>query len=136
VDKEERVWVADRENSRIQIFDSHGKFLEQKTDLIRPTDIFIDDENTVYVTELCERISILTIDGKLLARWTSGEQNKETALFMAPHSIAVDSQGDIYVGESSMSHLGGGVNRGTRALQKFSRVVGDTVHTSPLSPSR
>jgi streptogramin lyase len=40
VDKQDRVWVADRENSRIQIFNAQGEFLSQWTDLSRPSDIF------------------------------------------------------------------------------------------------
>jgi len=119
VDKQERVWVTDRENNRIQIFDARGEFLEQWTDLIRPTDIFIDDEETVYVSEMGRRVSIFTMDGELLARWGSQGQNKETDLFVAPHSIAVDSRGDLYVGEASFALIK--IDRGSRTLQKFTR---------------
>lgn len=119
VDKQERVWVVDRENNRIQIFDARGEFLSQWTDLSRPTDIFIDDEETVYVSELCLRVSIFTNDGRLLARWGGGGKDKETSLFIAPHTIAVDSRGDVYVGEVSVTY--GGVDRGSRTVQKFAR---------------
>ena len=40
-----RVFVADRENNRMQIFDSEGNFLEQWLDLARPCDIYIDDDS-------------------------------------------------------------------------------------------
>jgi len=119
VDKRERVWVADRENHRIQIFDARGEFLNQGTDLNHPTDIFIDDEETVYVSALSRRVSIFTIDGKLLARWGNQGQVKETDLFIAPHTIAVDSHGDIYVGEVSGTH--DRIDRGSRTVQKFAR---------------
>ena len=119
VDKQDRVWVVDRENNRIQIFDARGEFLSQWTDLIRPTDVFIDDEETVYVSELSPRVSIFTIEGKLLARWGSQGQDEETALFVAPHTIAVDSRGDLYVGEVSMTHAK--IDRGSRTVQKFAR---------------
>ncbi len=115
VDKQERVWVADRENSRVQIFDAQGKFLDQLTDLSKPSDIFIDPEETVYISELNTRISIFTIDGKLLSRWGRQEQNKETDRFIVPHDIAVDSRGDIYAGEIITNYAG------SRALQKFAR---------------
>jgi DNA-binding beta-propeller fold protein YncE len=53
IDKRDRIWVADRENSRIQIFDDKGNFLTQWTDhLIRPTDVFIDEDETVYVSTM------------------------------------------------------------------------------------
>jgi len=122
VDKRERVWVVDRENNRIQIFNAQGEFLTQWTDLSRPTDIFIDDEETVYVSGLSPRrgVSIFTIDGKLLARWGSQqEEDKETALFLAPHAIAVDSRGDLYVGEVSVTYAR--IDRGPRTVQKFAR---------------
>jgi streptogramin lyase len=120
LDRQGRVWIADRENSRIQIFTPQGEFISEWTDVIRPTDIFIDDEETVYVSELCLRVSIFTIDGKLLARWGNEGKDKETALFHAPHAIAVDSRGDIYVGEVSMT--GAGIDKGPRTVQKFARV--------------
>ncbi len=126
VDKQDRVWVCDRQNDRIQIFDTQGKFLNQWTDLIRPTSMVMDDEGTVYVSELSRRVSIFTNDGKLLARWGEGKpvqrptegKELEPTLFIGPHSIAVDSRGDIYIGE--ICRLGG-VNRGTGAVQKFAR---------------
>jgi len=119
IDKEDRVWIADRENHRVQIFDTEGKFLEQWTDLIRPTHVFIDDDNTVYISELCRRISIFTIDGKLLARWGNEAHALDAPLLVGPHVIAVDSRGDLYVGEVATAF--GKVDRGARTIQKFAR---------------
>ncbi len=119
IDRQGRIWISDRENSRLQIFNAGGEFLSEWTDVIRPTDIFIDDEETVYVSELCLRVSIFTIDGKLIARWGNEGKDKESALFHAPHAIAVDSRGDLYVGEVSMTSAG--VDKGSRTIQKFAR---------------
>jgi len=119
VDKQDRVWIPDRENHRIQIFNAQGEFLNQWTDFIRPTDIFIDDEEIAYVSEMGLRVSILTIDGKLLARWGNEGLDKESALFLAPHAIAVDSRGDLYVGEVSKTYAG--VDKGPSVVQKFAR---------------
>ena len=47
-----RVFVADRENNRIQIFSPDGEFLSQWTDLARPCDIYIDADEVVFVPEL------------------------------------------------------------------------------------
>lgn len=118
VDRRGRVWVADRENHRIQIFEADGKFLTQWTDFVRPTDLCIDDE-TVYVSELSMRIGVFTIDGRLLTRWGNPGVKKEEALLLAPHAIGVDSHGDIYVGDASMTLMQ--VDRGARAVQKFVR---------------
>lgn len=117
-DGDDRLWVTDRENSRIQIFDADGEFLAEWTDLIRPTDVAIHD-GTVFVSELCNRVSVFTIDGELLTRWGNGDHPEDDPLFLAPHSIAVDSSGDLYVGEVSYTHSG--TDRGARTIQKFAR---------------
>jgi sugar lactone lactonase YvrE len=119
LDRQHRVWVVDRENHRIQIFSQDGTFLTQWTDLFRPTDLAMDDEGIVYVSELCRRISIFDLEGRLLARFGNADRPPESPLFIAPHAIAVDSRGDLYVGEVSMTHAG--VNKGANTLQKFVR---------------
>jgi len=117
VDILDRVWVPDRENSRIQIFDGEGKFITEWTDVIRPTDIFIDNNEIVYVSELAPRVSIFTFEGKLLTRWGNKRSNPVTDLFVAPHAITVDSIGDIYVGEVSMTSAK--IDKGSKTVQKF-----------------
>jgi len=77
VDQQDKVWIPDRENSRIQIFNAQGEFLNEWEDVFRPTDICMDDEGIVYVSELCLRVSIFAPDGRLLARWGTEEQNTE-----------------------------------------------------------
>ena len=92
VDKEGKVYVCDRENSRIQIFSGEGQFITMWNDIHRPTDIAMDAEGNFYVSEFEDdgsstRVSVLGGDGRVLARWES----------RAPHGIWVDSQGDIYI---------------------------------------
>ena len=41
-------------------------------------------------------------------------------MFAAPHTIAVDSRGDLYVGEVVMTM--GGIGRGSRTIQKFAGI--------------
>lgn len=120
IDGQSRVLIADRENSRIQLFSQDGRFLEQWHDVIRPTGIFIDANGIVYVSEFCLRVSIFTPNGELLSRWGNTSPVKEGALFLAPHGIAVDSHGDVYVGEVSKTYSG--VDRGIRTIQKFRRI--------------
>jgi DNA-binding beta-propeller fold protein YncE len=126
VDKQDRVWVPDRENSRIQIFDAGGHFLTQWTDVVRPTDVFIDDDDVVYVPEIGHvadagpRISLFSIDGRVMARWGCAPADHKTDLFVSPHAVAVDSRGDVYVGEVALTHSG--IDRGSRVVQKFARM--------------
>jgi DNA-binding beta-propeller fold protein YncE len=120
VDMQDNVWVVDRENGRIQIFDIEGRFIDQWKELSRPTDLIMDDEGTVYVSELNQRLSIFQKDGKLLTQWGSQGENPDTALFLAPHAVTVDSQGALYIGEVSGTFAK--VDRGARAVQKFTRI--------------
>ncbi len=90
-----RVFVADRENSRVQIFSPEGEFLTQWMHLARPTDIYIDTDNTVYVTEFDALICIMTLDGEILARWTLPTVTPGSG--NGGHAIWVDSRGDLYI---------------------------------------
>ena len=123
VDKHERVWVAERENNRIQIFDDHGNLMNIWTELHRPSDVFVDQNDIVYVSELRQRVSIFTIKGTLLARWDSEGQGEreglDQALHLDPHAITVDSHGDIYIGEASMT--GYKIDRGSKVVRKYKR---------------
>ena len=88
-----RVFVADRENNRIQIFSPGGEFLSQWAGLARPCDIYIDRDEVVFVAELDAFMSILNIKGDLLSRW-SGPTDA------GAHALWVDSRGDLYVNQN------------------------------------
>jgi sugar lactone lactonase YvrE len=97
VDSRDRVIVCDRENQRIQFFDRTGAYTGEWTDLKAPMQVYIKDE-IIYLAEARQQISILTLDGEVLARW--GSQGAAPEQFKdSPHSIWVDSHGDIYVSE-------------------------------------
>jgi streptogramin lyase len=117
IDKQDRVWIPDRENHRVQIFDTEGKFLDEWIDLWRPTHVYMDKDEIVYISELSRRISIFTIEGELLSRWGNESHSLDDPLFVGPHVICVDSRGDLYVGEVATTF--GKVDRGARTIQKF-----------------
>jgi DNA-binding beta-propeller fold protein YncE len=144
VDRQSRVYVADRENSRIQIFSPEGKFLTQWTDTGRPMQVFIDANDLAYVCDVGFRAgrfpwnpappepvrgaytSIFDLEGKLLSRWGGSADPCAAGDFFAPHGICVDSKGAIYVGEVVMSAGGrkGLVPATCHSLQKFVPVAG------------
>ena len=114
-DAEGWVYVADRENHRIQIFGEHGRYETQWNNLYRPCGLFLEDgaNGICYVAELGPhmalnrsfpnlgpRISMLARDGSLVAR-IDERTGLPSGRFIAPHGIAVDSRGDIYLGEVS-----------------------------------
>lgn len=138
---DERVFVADRENSRIQIFSLAGDLLAIWDHAQRPTDICADGRGLLYVTSLPWRagvaefghppapyslpggVSVLDLAGNVLTRWGSAESCAPGG-FVAPHGIAVDSRGDLYVSEVTWTYgvRAGYVPEGCHALQKFARV--------------
>ena len=67
------------------------------------------------------RVSIFDPKGNLLARWGGGVNPTAPGDFFAPHDICVDSRGDIYVAEVTMSAGGnrGLVSPDCHSLQKF-----------------
>ncbi|MBI3944051.1 MAG: hypothetical protein HY326_13630 [Chloroflexi bacterium] len=112
IDPRGRLLVVDRSNARIQIFDAEGNFLDQWTNVKPANDLIIDPNNIIYLAEAEQRISILNLDGEVLARW--GEKGDAPGQFVeAPHGIWMDSHGDLYVCEVPFAP-----NR----LQKFERV--------------
>ncbi len=96
-----RVFVADRENNRIQIFSSDGQFLDQWTDFARPCDIYIDADEVMYVAELDSFVSIVTIEGDLLGRW---DKPNNAGHGEGAHALWVDSHGDLYVNQNLEGH--------------------------------
>lgn len=106
VDPRGRVYVSDRENGRIQIFSPEGEFLAQWRNLDRPEQVAIDANNIVYVAEGSGRVSIFDPDGTLLTQWGKESEGAipEETLYKI-HSLALDSQGSIYVASQNyMEH--------------------------------
>jgi DNA-binding beta-propeller fold protein YncE len=136
VDKDDHIYVADRENHRIQIFNADGKLLDIWHDIYRPDGICMDREGYFYVGELDtidgledlpgvgHRVSIYDQRGKLVGRFGHPQAGEGPGQFIAPHGVAVDSHGDLYVGEVSYTRLGRRLNppREVRSFQKFARV--------------
>lgn len=114
IDKQDQVWVCDRTNNRIQIFDTDGNFQSEWTGLKHPDTIYFDpNDDVVYVAELDQQVSIFGLNGELLSQWGGGVKSDKPGEFKAcPHGIWADSRGDLYVGEVQVDDH----------LQKFVRV--------------
>ena len=138
------VYVADRENHRIQVLDGNGRYETQWNNLHRPCALFMPPGRCplCYVGELGPgqpvnrdapnlgpRLSVLDHTGQRIARigGLTGA-GLEPGAFQAPHGITVDSHGDIYVGEVGWTnwpatHGERPRPERVRALQKFRRVT-------------
>jgi DNA-binding beta-propeller fold protein YncE len=142
VGRDGTVYVADRENSRVQLFTAAGAFLGEWTDVARPCQLAIDRDGWIYVAELGfragrwpgsgpappgatgGRVTVFDRGGTLQARWGGGDNPCAAGDFFAPHGIWVDSRGDVYVAEVAMSAGGraGAVPASCHTLQKFVRL--------------
>lgn len=137
-DKDGWVYIADRENHRIQVFDPNGRFETQWVNMARPCGLYIDQagDQTVYVGELGAailpnaqatglgpRVSIMNIQGNVLARLGDQPEGEAPGRFIAPHGICIDSRSDIYVAEVSWTSTGSKLvpPREVRSLQKLVR---------------
>ena len=113
------VYVADRENHRVQVFDGKGKYETQWNNLHRPSAMYMAPGKrcpVCYIGEcgpvmsvnrrapnLGPRLSIVDNQGKLLARIGDIHAGNAPGQFISPHGLAVDSRGDLYVGEVSVT---------------------------------
>ncbi len=134
-DKDGYVYVADRENHRVQVFDADGKYETQWVNMAKPCGLYIEpDSQLCYIGELGAaivpnmgapgigpRVSIYNLQGEVLARLGDTGPGEEPGRFIAPHGIALDSRGDIYVGEVSWTNTGQYEDppRELRSLQKL-----------------
>ena len=112
-DSKGRLYVADRGNTRIQVFDQNGNFIDQWPDIIVPFDIWVDGEDnlwaggygplrtksTAHLPRTNDNI-IVKFDpqGRVLLNWTFTVGNKP-GQFGEIHGMALDSKGNIYASE-------------------------------------
>jgi hypothetical protein len=93
VGQDGRIYLCDRENSRIQVFSAEGEYITMWTDMQRPLDISQDLEGNFVISERVRedggpaQMSVLDGEGNVLARWPS----------RSAHGSWVDAHGDIYL---------------------------------------
>jgi streptogramin lyase len=101
MDSRGRLFVGDRGNNRIQIFDQDGKFLEEWKQFGRPSGVFIDRNDVIYVADH-------TSDQKTNPGFRKGihigsaKDGKEVTFILDPNpegsqeGVAADSKGNVY----------------------------------------
>ncbi len=99
VDSDGTVYVGDRENNRVQIFDGDGNFKDKWTEFGAPFGLFLDRHHHRFLVADGRAHKCLVIDphGKVLETW--GSQGKDAGEFDLPHSVSMDSDGAVYVTE-------------------------------------
>lgn len=121
MDSRGRIYVGDRSNNRIQILDQNGKLLDTWQQFSRPSGIFIDANDNIYVTD-SESGSVARgrTDWQRGIRMGSAKDGSVTAFIPDPvpnppstsaaEGVAVDARGHIY-----------GAEVGSRSLKKYVR---------------
>jgi DNA-binding beta-propeller fold protein YncE len=99
IDSRGRVYVADRTNARVQIFDANGQFLGKWSDLGNPWGLYyVGREDAIYMADgEHNRVLKLNLDGQILGQL--GSFGKAEGKLDFAHHLAVDSAGSIYVAE-------------------------------------
>lgn len=98
VDRQGRVYVADRENYRVQIFDSEGRFLGKWDTLGAPWGLELTRDGHLLMADgYNNRVLKLTLEGKAVGGF--GSHGKVAGTFHYCHQIAMDSKGAIYTAE-------------------------------------
>jgi sugar lactone lactonase YvrE len=108
IDAKGLLWVTDRENQRIQIFDQDGKYIREVKYSGLPCALDIGKENIYMVNGFAGQLLKLDLDGKVLAAVGKPGPAGTWGEFGEAHFDAVSPKGEIYVADS--------VNR---AVQKF-----------------
>jgi hypothetical protein len=118
VDSQGRLYVADRNNARLQVFDQTGRFLDEWRDLLVPWHIVITDRDEIYVCGSSpmrwpripipglvvgvppkdQLVMVFAPDGRVLRLYTflKGRQPGELDWV---HALAVDRRGNLYLGD-------------------------------------
>lgn len=107
LDHEGRIYVADRSNMRVQIFDKTGHYIEQwkGDDIGRPYDVAITPKGIAFVADGGDQpeappdrsaVAVLEPDGTLIERF--GRWGNYDGQFQIAHDIAVAKDGSVYVG--------------------------------------
>ena len=130
------IYIGDRENHRLQVFDADGKHQATWGNMSRVAAVCVDYRRggLVYTGEyfagiesnkigmrLGPRVCVYEPDGTLLARLSDESYGDEPGRFYSPHGIDVDSKGNIYVADVSYSDYGMRMDppRELRSMQKL-----------------
>jgi peptidylamidoglycolate lyase len=98
IDKNRRVYVSDRANNRIQVFDENGKSLDIFPNIQQPYHIRISDDQFLWIfSGPLDKFLKYDLQGHLLYAW--GTHGTTPGLFWAVHEFSGDSDGNLYTAE-------------------------------------
>lgn len=98
VDAQGLLWVMDRENQRIQVFDTNGTFVREMKYKGLPCSVAIGRDYVYMVNGFAGQLLQLDLSGKVLA--ATGRPGKALGEFGEAHFLAISPKGDLYVADS------------------------------------
>ncbi len=108
VDKDGLVYVADRTNWRVQIFNPDGAFVKQWTHIGRPSDLVQVSDGSFFICDATMgRVTKVSSSGEVIGFF--GKQGKDPGQMSSAHDITYLSNSDVIVG-----HLDGRLQMFTR----------------------
>ena len=103
MDSRGRLFVADRSNSRVQIFDQEGVFLAEWRQFGRPSGLFIDANDKIYVADSQSNDKVNPGFGQGIRIGDAKDGKIEAYIpekteLGAMEGVAVDAAGNVYAG--------------------------------------
>jgi sugar lactone lactonase YvrE len=98
IDAKGLLWVMDRENQRIQVFDQSGKYVREMKYAGLPCSVDIGKQYVYMVNGFAGQVVRMDLSGKVLA--ALGKPGKGPGEFGEAHFIAVSPKDEIYVADS------------------------------------
>jgi len=98
IDAKGLLWVTDRENQRIQIFDADGGFVREIKYAGLPCALDIGSQYIYMVNGFAGQVLRLDLNGTVLA--AIGKPGKGAGEFGEAHFITVSPKGDLFVADS------------------------------------
>lgn len=98
IDAKGLLWVVDRENQRVQVFDQAGKYVREMKYKGLPCAVDIGRQYVYMVNGFAGQLLRLDLEGKVLA--ALGRPGKGPGEFGEAHFMAVSAKDDIYVADS------------------------------------
>jgi len=98
IDAKGLLWVVDRENQRIQVFDAEGTFVREMKYAGLPCSVDIGREYVYMVNGFAGQLLRMDLNGKVLA--ATGKPGTALGEFGEAHFLAVSPKGELYVADS------------------------------------
>ncbi|MEI6398120.1 MAG: peptidyl-alpha-hydroxyglycine alpha-amidating lyase family protein [Verrucomicrobiaceae bacterium] len=103
IDARAQIYVADRENNRIQVFDIEGGFIRQFGGFT-PYGLCLGPDEKLYVADgRKNKVMRMSREGEVDVAW--GMKAGKSGDFDLPHGIAVGADGSVYIAEINGERL-------------------------------